>query len=305
MKTIEQIKETWEKVISAGMNIELYLGFGNSESRKYFRANLVDSAAELIADDFLDSINQYFSKNLSVIPLSQIDERTDTLIYYDLEKSPEEFDTIKGIKKDNSTSDYFKLKDDINKVQSIHIKICSCSENIIFFKKFYPISLVKRTKKALWINSNAQFKPLENDIIRLTGDFDLMLMGDDFYISDLNNFETAFSFDQIKKQERDAVINSIKNLNIVTDAKGYLINREVSTRQIIRTAKSPVLKMNKADIMNFVEQNLQKLNFKIEDGRILIDTLQSLNCLYKLLNDDYVSSKLTKNDYESIAKNKI
>lgn len=63
--------------------------------------------------------------------------------------------------------------------------------------------------------------------------------------------------------------------------------------------------MNKADIMNFVEQNLQKLNFKIEDGRILIDTLQSLNCLYKLLNDDYVSSKLTKNDYESIAKNKI
>lgn len=95
MTTIEQIKEIWEKVISAGMNIELYLGFGNSESRKYFRANLVDSAAELIADDFLDSINQYFSKNLSVIPLSQIDERTDALIYYDLEKLPEEFDIIK------------------------------------------------------------------------------------------------------------------------------------------------------------------------------------------------------------------
>lgn len=58
MKTIEQIKETWEKVISAGMNIELYLGFGNSESRKYFRANLVDSAAELIADDsWIVSIN--------------------------------------------------------------------------------------------------------------------------------------------------------------------------------------------------------------------------------------------------------
>lgn len=104
MKTIEQIKETWEKVISAGINIELYLGFGNSESRKYFRANLVDSAAELIADDFLDSINQYFSKNLSVIPLSQIDERTDTLIYYDLEKSPEEFDIIKEIK-NKSTDD--------------------------------------------------------------------------------------------------------------------------------------------------------------------------------------------------------
>lgn len=32
MTTIEQIKEIWEKVISAGMNIELYLGFGNSES---------------------------------------------------------------------------------------------------------------------------------------------------------------------------------------------------------------------------------------------------------------------------------
>lgn len=304
MKTIEQIKETWGKVISAGMNIELYLGFGNSESRKYFRANLVDSAAKLISDDFLNSINQYFSKNLSVIPLSQIDERTDTLIYYDLEKSPEEFDIIKEIKR-KSTDDYFKLKNDINKAQSILIKICSCSENIIFFKKFYTISLVKGTKKTILINSDAKFEPLENDIIRLTGDFDVMLMGDDFYISDLSHFEAAFSFDQIKKQKRDFVIGSIINLDIVTDAKGYLINREVPTRQIIRTAKSPVLKMNKTDIISFVEQNLQKLNFKIEGGRILIDTLQSLSYLYKLLNDDYVSSKLTKNDYESIAKNKI
>lgn len=29
-----------------------------------------------------------------------------------------------------------------------------------------------------------------------------MLMGDDFYISDLRHFESAFSFDQIKKQKK-------------------------------------------------------------------------------------------------------
>ncbi|WP_421684814.1 Kiwa anti-phage protein KwaB-like domain-containing protein [Sutterella wadsworthensis] len=90
----------------------------------------------------------------------------------------------------------------MNKAQSILIKICSHSENIIFFKKFYPISLVKSTRKTFRINSDAEFEPLEDDIIRLTGDFDVMLMGDDFYISDLSHFETAFSFDQIKKQKK-------------------------------------------------------------------------------------------------------
>lgn len=304
MKTIKQIKETWEKVISAEMNIELYLGFGNSESRKYFRANLVDSAAELIADDLLDSINQYFSKNLSVIPLSQIDERTDTLICYDLEKSPEEFDIIKEIKS-KSTDDYFKLKNDINKAQSILIKICSYSENIIFFKKFYTISLVKGTKKTILINSGAKFEPLENDIIRLTGDFDVMLMGDDFYISDLSHFETAFSFDQIKKQKRDFVISSIKSLDIVIDEKGYLENHQVSTRQIIRTAKSQVLKKNKDAIINFVKKNTHKFNLKTKNNKILLNSQKSIHCLYKLLNDDYLSSDLTKNNYEAIAKNKI
>ncbi|WP_337783895.1 anti-phage protein KwaB [Sutterella wadsworthensis] len=297
MTTIEQIKETWEKVISAGMNIELYLGFGNSESRKYFRANLVDSAAELIADDFLDSINQYFSKNLSVIPLSQIDERTDALIYYDLEKSPEEFDIIKEIK-NKRTDDYFKLKNDINKAQSILIKICSHSENIIFFKKFYPISLVKSTRKTFRINSDAEFEPLEDDIIRLTGDFDVMLMGDDFYINDLSHFETAFSFDQIKKQKRDFVISSIKSL----DKKGYLENYPVSTRQIIRAAKSQVLKMNKDAIINFVKKNTHKFNLKIKNNKILLNSQKSIHCLYKLLNDDYLSSDLTHNNYEAIAK---
>lgn len=304
MKTIEQIKETWGKVISAGMNIELYLGLGNSESRQYFRANLVDSAAKLISDDFLNRINQYFSKNLSVIPLSQIDERTDTLIHYDLEKTPEEFGIIKEIKS-KRTSNYFKQKNDINKAQSILIKICSHSENIIFFKKFYPISLVKSTRKTFRINSDAEFEPLEDDIIRLTGDFDVMLMGDDFYISDLSHFETAFSFDQIKKQKRDFVISSIKSLDIVIDEKGYLENCQVSTRQIIRTAKSQVLKMNKDAIINFVKKNTHKFNLKTKNNKILLNSQKSINCLYKLLNDDYLSSDLTNNNYEAIAKNKI
>lgn len=244
------------------------------------------------------------AKNLSVIPLSQIDERTDALIYYDLEKSPEEFDIIKEIKS-KSTDDYFKLKNDINKAQSILIKICSHSENIIFFKKFYPISLVKSTRKTFRINSDAEFEPLEDDIIRLTGNFDVMLMGDDFYISDLSHFETAFSFDQIKKQKRDFVISSIKSLDIVIDEKGYLENYPVSTRQIIRAAKSQVLKMNKDAIINFVKKNTHKFNLKIKNNKILLNSQKSIHCLYKLLNDDYLSSDLTHNNYEAIAKNKI
>ena len=89
--------------------------------------------------------------------------------------------------------------------------------------------------------------------------------GDDFYISDLRHFESAFSFDQIKKQKRDFVISSIKSLDIVINEKGYLEKYQVSTRQIIRTAKSPVLKMDKATIINFVKKNMHKFNLKTKN----------------------------------------
>ena len=127
-------------------------------------------------------------------------------------------------------------------------------------------------------------------------------MGDDFYISDLRHFESAFSFDQIKKQKRDFVISSIKSLDIVINEKVYLEKYQVSTRQIIRTAKSPVLKMDKATIINFVKKNMHKFNLKTKNNKILLNSQKSINCLYKLLNDDYLSSDLTKNNYEAIAK---
>lgn len=101
------------------------------------------------------------------------------------------------------------------------------------------------------------------------------------------------------------MISSIKSLDIVIDEKGYLENYPVSTRQIIRAAKSQVLKMNKDAIINFVKKNTHKFNLKIKNNKILLNSQKSIHCLYKLLNDDYLSSDLTHNNYEAIAKNKI
>lgn len=60
--------------------------------------------------------------------------------------------------------------------------------------------------------------------------------------------------------------------------------------------------MDKATIINFVKKNMHKFNLKTKNNKILLNSQKSINCLYKLLNDDYLSSDLTKNNYEAIAK---
>ena len=74
--------------------------------------------------------------------------------------------------------------------------------------------------------------------------------------------------------------------------------------------KSPVITLNISndDIINFTKTNPGlRGRFKYsEDGKqIRLDTKASKNAFIKLLNDDYLRSNLTNQEYDSIAKDRI
>ena len=168
----------------------------------------------------------------------------------------------------------------------------------MFFKKFYPVSLVKRDQILLIVKDNTRFSLINQDILKITGGFEVVLLDGEFYINDFGKFEKSFGFEQIAKNAMQQVTNKIMALDLVNDTKGYLAACQASRKDILRAGRSRVLEMDVATIIAFVQAKQHQIGIKVADGKLLLSSKASVKKLYKLLNDDYLTSELTHVEYE-------
>jgi hypothetical protein len=307
MKTIDELKAGLAAILHAdGINLKLYLGTGDSDSRNYRLADFDDGATEAVCQQFVQSIDQFLAnEDLATQPLTNLDHRTDTLFMYDLAEQPVEFAKLDALVTGADPEMFTFDENNLSMVTSLAIKISSAQDSVMFFKKFYPVSLVKRDQILLIVKDNTRFAVIDRDILRITGGFEVVLLDGEFYINDFGKFEKSFSFDQIAKNAMQQVMTRIMGLNLVNDTKGYLAACLASRKDIIRAERSPVLNMEVAVIIAFAQAKQHLIGIRVLEGKLQLSSKASIKKLYKLLNDDYLTSELTHFDYETLAKNEI
>jgi len=305
MKTIEEIKEKINSIFDEGVNFELYLGVGETKSRIYYRADFTDDSIETICGTYITDIKFFFeNEDLGTLKLSELDQRASTLLFYDFDEKPAEFGVLPLIGKDPKNKLFFFADNSLSDVTALAIKISSAKNSVIFFKKFYPVSLVKRDQILLLPVGN-RFAIVKNDILKISAGFEVMVLDDEFYINGYSKFEKTFDFETISNKSKSIVTASIVALNLVNDTKGYLASFQAPKTDILRAAKSPVLQMNAQTVINFALSKQAQIGLKVVGGRFELSSKASVKKLYKLLNDDYLTSGLTAFEYETLAKNKL
>lgn len=307
MKTIEELRADLAAILHAdGINLKLYLGTGESDTRTYWLADFDDGATEVVCQQFAQSVDLFLTnEDLETRPLTQLDHRADTIFMYDLTEQPVEFAKLREIEAGNDPQTFTFADHDLSTVTSIAIKISSAQSSVVFFKKFYPVSLVKRDQIMLVIKDNTRFSLINQDVLKVTGGFEVMALDGVFYINDFGKFEKSFAFDRIAKNAMEQVTQTILSLNLVNDAKGYLAAGLASKKDILRAGRSRVLAVDVATILAFVHAKQQQIGIKVVDGKLQLSSKASIKKLYKLLNDDYLTSELTHVDYETLAKNEL
>lgn len=307
MKTIDELRAGLAAILHAdGINLKLYLGTGESDARTYWLADFDDGATEAVCQQFVQSVDQFLSaEDLETRSLTELDHRTDTLFMYDLAEQPTEFAKLQSLAAGNDPEIFSFAAHDLSTVTSLAIKISSAHSSVVFFKKFYPVSLVKRDQILLVIQDDTRFALINRDILKVTGGFEVVLIDDEFYINDFGKFEKSFAFDQIAKNAMRQVANRIIALDLVNDAKGYLAACLGSKKDILRAGRSRVLNMEVTAIVTFVQAKQHQIGIKVADGKLLLSSKASIKKLYRLLNDDYLTSELTHVDYETLAKNEL
>ena len=302
MKTIQELKTNLDAILDAELNVRLYLGVGRPDGRQFLRADIDPVAATAICQQFVQGVRSYFSHDeLQTLELSNLDARGDTLYFYDLAEKPAEFASIGDLHNGVEPEMFTFANHSIGDVKALVLKISSAANSVTFFKQVFPVSVVKRDQILLTWGTD-RFKVLTEDVLKILPGFDLMVLDDDFYVANLKKFEAEFSFEEVAKKAMIEVAEQIFQLDIVDDAKGYLANLEISKRHVLRAKGSTVFAMQGQEIIDFIVAH-PNYGLKVADGKIQLNSRNSVKFLFKLINEDILKSELTQVIYDSLAKN--
>ncbi|MEY8581611.1 anti-phage protein KwaB [Enterobacter roggenkampii] len=262
---------------------------------------------------FLTAINNDIlrSEDLTVLPLSSVDERSKVLYHYDI-PLPDELECLsKALGQQNEPEFDFNIHK-LEDIKVLLICIGNAERQITLYKTMAPVNIFSRDGFFL-MKSDTRLKEIKEDFFRVSGNFQIMKVGCELFVVDLLLIEKMFGFHDVIKKEAARGMQSISDMNIVTDMEVLheLINDIKYARKLTRVAKaSPVINagIDNMSIIQFCKTypTLKgRIRFNDDETKISLDTKVSKDLFIKVLMDDFLTSQLTKFYYDSIAKDTL
>lgn len=295
---------------------EIYFILKEGDETKVRMADIEEEAQKELTKEFISTMKQEIiqDEELSLLEISTADERSNVIYEYNLDEIPEELNVIDQIIEDEDLPDFSFRTNNLDDIHGIMILIESEGQNLVIYKKHYPIYLYKKDKGIglKRLGNNQRFTQVEEDIVKIFPTFDFFKINDTLIIKNLKALEKFFGFHEAIKNQASICINRIEATNILdnpTELREMLENITFARKLTKVGGNSPVLGVIPNEtIINFA-QNHPALKGKIEMNddktKLKMTTKKSKNLFVKLLNDDYLKSELTTMYYDSLAKDAV
>lgn len=247
----------------------------------------------------------------TVLPLSSADERGNCFYQYDLEV-PEGLKRLETIIGNDNLSNFSLSDNQFSNIESLIIVLADTKNEISPFKKLSTVEVIGRGGFMLW-KSNQRFERFKDQLLRISSSFQALRVGGEIIIIDLDAIEKEFGFHEVIIKEATKSLSVIEEKELVDniDSLKELVSDVRFARKLTKVARnSPVIRLGipNESIITFAKNHpLTKKKMKYNDSqtKFHLDTKVSKNLLIKILNDDLLTSELTKLYYDSLAKDDI
>lgn len=306
--TKEELKGIVELSITEETGIEIYLGLKNGELRK---ANFIDEVQQEIKNVFIDDIKKnIIETEYSIMPLSNADERKDVIYHFDYTPVPDDLKFFDDVLDPKININIFSFKrDKLSNIDFFLFLIGDEENQILLYKQLATVNIYKKNSGIFVRESNNEFTRVNNDFLRIVPSFEMFKINGELYILNLKFLERKFKIYDVIESIAVKEIEKINKIGLVQNAdslKGLLKNTSFARKLSKISEHSPVLgKIPNANIIAFTKtypRLKDKFKYTEGDSQIILSTKATMEIFIKLLNDDFLSSKLTRIYYESIAK---
>ena len=260
----------------------------------------IDSLAKIITDDTLE-----------LMPISQGDNRKDVWYEYDLEDVPVRLKNMSEVIK-NADFPIFDFGDgNFSQIKGFIITIGNDTNKIALYKNLTHLNMIRGASVLGIRYANNRFERVREDIIKLSSNIDFFQINDSIFIINVKTLERGFNFETIIRKQALKNIEIIEKLNLIEDITPLKeMAQDLSFAKKITKIRedSPVINLPVNQIVNFVKSHpplKNRIRTNNDASRIVLDTKVSQKLFLKLINDDLLTSELTKRYYDSLAKDSI
>ena len=262
---------------------------------------------------FVDSINNMIidQEEFTVIPLSTADDRAKCFYEYDLEL-PDELQALETVIGNDDIETFSLNNYTFAQIEALIVVLADNDNEISIYKKLSPVEVLGRGGYMLW-KSNQRLERFEEQLLRISPRFQVIRVDRNVIILDLKTIEKSFGFHDVIMREAAIGLRVITDMGIVSniDTLEELIGNVSFARKLTRISRnSPVMQRGipNQSIIAFSRLHpatKDKIRCTHDGNQFVLDTKVSKNLFIKLLNDDFLTSELTRVYYDSLAKDSI
>jgi len=293
------------------IGLTLYVIYNNTDGEEQIRLADIDPQSGLeLKKLYLDYLADKFLQNdgLSLINISDGDNRKDAAYYYDLDEKPLGLNAMNIIAQNDNQTQFSFSKDDFDKIKAFVIAIGNENRKILLFKNHHRLSVLSGiTAFGIKVNDH-RFIRVKEDIIKLSQSIDFIQVENELVVINLKTLESGFGFENIIRNKAAQNIEAIEKIQLIEDIS-VLTEMAVDIRQakhIMRIkTDSPVMLLPVASVISFVKNHkpiMKKFRLSEDGTKLKLDTKVSQKLFLALMNDNLLTSELTKLYYEGIAK---
>ena len=323
MMTTQEFKDRLQGLVALGDDFGALVFFAirNEDGIVLKKANIINDVLTEIASGYRESIQAELNRflqddHMSVLNLSDRDERENVIYRYDIpDVEPSYFAQMREPVAEDApeyiNDRLFQFdQESFGDIDYFVVMLGTEENHVVVYRDNFNVNLLKQARGRYYLNkSGTQITNLKEDILRMDSQIDCMLLDDDFFIVNLKNLNTSKEFATIIKNRANQSVDLIADLEYIDNVDGLrerLDELSFARRLMKAMDGSPVIGLPTPTVLDFVSNN-PKLNnvLKVEGGKIKLDTKKAQSAFVSLLNDDFLYSKLTNNDYESSSKDRL
>ena len=321
--TTQEFKDRLQGLVALGDDFGALVFFAirNEDGIVLKKANIINDVLTEIASGYRESIQAELNRflqddHMSVLNLSDRDERENVIYRYDIpDVEPSYFAQMREPVAEDApeyiNDRLFQFdQESFGDIDYFVVMLGTEDNHVVVYRDNFNVNLLKQARGRYYLNkSGTQITNLKEDILRMDSQIDCMLLDDDFFIVNLKNLNTSKEFATIIKDRANQSVDLIADLEYIdnVDSLRERLDELSFARRLMKAMDgSPVIGLPTPTVLDFVSNN-PKLNnvLKVEGGKIKLDTKKAQSAFVSLLNDDFLYSKLTNNDYESSSKDRL
>lgn len=195
-------------------------------------------------------------------------------------------------------------------LKGFFIKINRNDNYFWLYQHKYSVTLINRETSLLACFNGSVYEPMDCDVVRFDSRIDFVIIKNSIITKNITLLQNSFGFETYVRNEADKIIEIIKKLDFVSNITSLsnLSNGQKLTtaKKLIKLKTSPVLSISKKVLFAKIKEDEiynKLIKFDETGNKIIISSQKSVKNLLKMLNDEYLISRLTGTSYESSSKN--